>query len=53
MAYTEVAWERSSKGEFDFKLEHQIPPSDTGFDWEAWSTGDEALKKNLVLRVEN
>jgi hypothetical protein len=49
LAYTQVAWIRNSDGEFEFELKHLVPPTDTGFDWAAWSTDDTALEKNLEL----
>ena len=49
LAYFEVAWKRRSDGEFEFGIEHLIPPTDRGFDWASWSTGPSALKKSLEL----
>jgi hypothetical protein len=49
LAYFDVDWQRSSNGEFGFEIEHRVPPTDTGFDWGAWSTGSSALEKNLEL----
>lgn len=49
LAYFEVSWQRNSGGEFEFEIEHLVPPSDTGFDWASWSTGPSALEKNLEL----
>ena len=50
LAYFEVSWQQDSSGEFEFDIKHLVPPTDTGFDWADWSTGQTALKKNLELR---
>jgi len=49
LAYFEVSWQQSSDGEFEFDVEHLIPPTDTGFDWASWATGPPALEKSLEL----
>jgi len=49
LAYFEVSWQRNSDGEFEFEIEHLVPPTDTGFDWANWSSGPSALQKNLEL----
>jgi hypothetical protein len=49
LAYFEVFWQRNANGQFEFDIEHLVPPTDTGFDWASWSTGSSALEKNLEL----
>lgn len=49
LAYFEVSWTRPGDGDLQFEIEQLIPPSDTGFDWAAWSTGPLAREKNLDL----
>lgn len=49
LAYFEVSWQRSADGDFEFEIEHLVPPTDTGFDWAGWSTGPSALEKRLEL----
>ncbi len=53
LAYFEIDWTRKTDGTFEFQIEHLTPPSETGFDWESWSTGTSALKKRLLLNYEN
>lgn len=47
LAYFEVQWRRNSDGQFSFDIEQLTPTSATGFHWAGWSTGDNALEKQL------
>ena len=47
LAYLEVSWTRTSDGTLGVDVQHLPPSNATGFDWEQWSTGPSALKKNL------
>lgn len=49
LAYFEVNWTRTKDGKFAFETQSLVPPMDTGFDWQRWSTGTAALKKKLEL----
>jgi hypothetical protein len=49
LAYFEVSWQASPVSELRFDIKHLVPATDTGFDWELWSTGTPALSKHLDL----
>ena len=51
LAYLEVDWQRNADGQLSFEINHLVPPTDTGFDWEGWSTGAAPLEKNLQLTL--
>ncbi len=54
LAYFEIDWTVKAAGKCDVTVEQKTPPSDTGFDWEAWigpNDGDE--KERAVARLSS